>query len=148
MARKVLSMKLLAAVMAFVAGERMNVKAWCAAHGVSRKTFYARANRVRAEGIAGLEDRSRRPARCPHRTPDDVEDAIVAKRKELLDSGLDAGALTIQWHLRQGPALAGRVPSRSTIHAILARRGQITPQPRKRPKGSWRRFEAPSPNEW
>jgi transposase InsO family protein len=141
-------MKLVAAVVAFVAGERFNVSALCDAHGVSRKTFYARAARVRAEGLAGLEERSRRPGRCPHRTPDDVEDAVVAKRKELLDGGFDAGAVTVQWHLDQDPALAGRVPSRSTIHAILVRRGQITPQPRKRPKGAWRRFEAPGPNEW
>src|SRR3954447_22744275 len=123
MARKVLSMKLVAAVMACVAGERFNVSALCETHKVSRKTFYARAARVRAEGLAGLEERSRRPARCPPRSPDDVEDAVVAKRKELVDAGLNAGALTIQWHLSQDRALAGRVPSRSTIHAILARRG-------------------------
>jgi transposase InsO family protein len=147
-ARKVLSMKLVAAVMAFVAGERMNVKAVCEAHGVSRQTFYARAARVRTEGLAGLEERSRRPTRCPHRTPAEVEDAVVTKRKELLDAGLDAGARTILWHLSRDQALAGRVPSKSTIHAILVRRGLITPEPRKRPKGSWRRFEAPAPNEW
>jgi transposase InsO family protein len=30
----------------------------------------------------------------------------------------------------------------------LVRRGFVTPQPSKRPKSSWRRFEAPAPNEW
>jgi transposase InsO family protein len=40
------------------------------------------------------------------------------------------------------------VPSVATIHRILVRRGLIEPQPRKRPKGSWKRFEAPAPNEW
>lgn len=48
-----------------------------------RQTISARSFRVhtwlaryRAEGIAGLEDRSHRPASCPHHTADDVEAAV------------------------------------------------------------------------
>src|SRR5215471_18606307 len=40
------------------------------------------------------------------------------------------------------------MPSVATVHRILVRRGFVDPQPQKRPKSSWRRFEAPAPNEW
>jgi transposase InsO family protein len=75
-----------------------------------------------------------------------VEDAVVRLRKELADDGLDHGATTIQSKLaRQG---LRAVPSVASIHRILVRRGLVVPQPHKRPKGSWIRFEAPAPNEW
>ena len=38
-------------------------------------------------------------------------------------------------------------PSRATIARILSRRGLVTPQPRKRPRSSYRRFTYPRPNE-
>ena len=38
-------------------------------------------------------------------------------------------------------------PSVSTIWRILTRRGFVTPQPQKRPRSSWHRFEAEQPNE-
>jgi transposase InsO family protein len=40
------------------------------------------------------------------------------------------------------------VPSVATVHRILVRRGFVLAQPEKRAKSSWRRFEAPAPNEW
>jgi transposase InsO family protein len=65
-------------------------------------------------------------------------------RKQLIGAGLDAGAHTIAWHLeREGPT----PPSPSTIWRILVRRGFVTPEPRKRPKSSYVRFEADQPNE-
>jgi transposase InsO family protein len=70
-------------------------------------------------------------------------------RAELIGAGLDGGALSIHSRLYLSPDIAnGSVPSVATIHRILVRRGLVEPQPRKRPKGSWRRFEAPAPNEW
>ncbi len=58
--------------------------------------------------------------------------------------GLDAGPVTIAWHLeREGlPA-----PSTSTIRRILHAAGLVRPEPRKRPRSSWIRFEATAPNE-
>jgi transposase InsO family protein len=58
--------------------------------------------------------------------------------------GLDAGPVTIGWHLeREGlPAL-----STSTIRRILHRAGLIVPEPRKRPRSSYTRFEMAQPNE-
>jgi transposase InsO family protein len=148
--RKVTSMKAMAAVVAVGAGEQLNVSKVCAEVGVSRKTFYKWVARYRAEGLDGLEERSRRPHRIPAQTAVGVEELIVRLRKELADAGLDHGATTIQWHLgRRTAELSGRrVPSVATIHRILVRRGLVTPSPSKRPKTSWCRFEAPAPNEW
>lgn len=41
----------------------------------------------------------------------------------------------------------GSCPSVATIWRILTRRGFVTPQPDKRPKSSYVRFEAEMPNE-
>ena len=141
-------MKVMAAVMAFVAGEAMNVQRVCAEAGVSRQTFYKYAARCRADGLAGFELRSRRPQRCPQAVGAEVEDAVVGWRKQLADGGFDHGATTIQWHLGRDEAFVAKVPSVATVHRILVRRGFVSPAPQKRPKSSWRRFEAPAPNEW
>jgi transposase InsO family protein len=58
---------------------------------------------------------------------------------------VDHGPSTIQWHLERRGGLT--VPSVATIWRILVRRGFVTPEPRKRPKASYRRFEATAPNE-
>jgi transposase InsO family protein len=69
---------------------------------------------------------------------------IVRVRTTLLAEGLDAGALTIQWHLARAHVA---VPSASSIIRLLRRRGLVTPQPRKRPRSSFIRFEADLPNQ-
>jgi transposase InsO family protein len=132
-------------LVAAIAGEDLNVAEFCATHRVSRDTFYRWRARYRAEGLAGLEPRSSAPKSSPGRTPAVVEDRIVELRKQLEDDGLDAGPATIQALLtREG---VSPVPSEATIWRILVRRGQVTPQPRKRPHRSWQRFEASAPNE-
>jgi transposase InsO family protein len=113
-------------------------------YGVSRRWVQTLVARYQAEGETAFEPRSRRPRSNPHRIRDDVEDAIVALRKQLIEAGHDAGAETIAWHLREQ---AGSTPSVATIWRVLSRRGFVTPQPHKRPRSSWRRFEADLPNE-
>jgi len=111
---------------------------------VSRQWVHELIKRFDAEGEQGLLPRSRRPRASPHRTPEALEDEIVELRKSLAEHGLDAGAHTIAFHLAQRhPA----VPSVATIWRILSRRGFVTPQPQKRPKSSFVRFEADQPNE-
>src|SRR6266487_2308201 len=91
-----------------------------------------------------IERRSRAPREIPHRTPPELEDEIVGLRKELSDEGFDAGAETIRHHLLKRHET---VPSVSTMWRVLRRRGFVTPQPHKRPRSSWIRFEAQLPNE-
>src|SRR6188472_2784030 len=119
----------------------VNVRKFCASHGISTYSFYAR-RRYAAEGEAGLEPRSRAPQRRPGRTSVAVEDLIVAKRKELDDAGLDSGAETIWTLLR--PMIA--VPSVATIWRILVARGQVIAQPAKAPKRAARTWTAERAN--
>jgi transposase InsO family protein len=117
-------------------------------YGVSRRWVQTLVARYRAEGEAAFEPRSRRPHSNPRRIAGQVEDAIVALRKQLVEAGHDAGAETIAFHLRQQLGeQRGAVPSVSTIWRVLSRRGFVVPQPHKRPRSSWRRFEAVLPNE-
>jgi transposase InsO family protein len=100
--------------------------------------------RFHAGGYEALIPRSKAPHRRPSQTPVELENEIVTLRKHLDEEGLDAGPLTIQYHLRQRHGVA---PGRSTIHRVLVRRGFVIPQPQKRPRTSWTRFESSLPNE-
>jgi transposase InsO family protein len=74
---------------------------------VSPVTARKWAARYRAEGRAGMADRSSRPRTSPTRTPEPVKKAIVALR----------------WRQRLGPAqIAGHLHlAPSTVHAVLVR---------------------------
>jgi len=115
------------------------------AHGVSKSWVGKVIARFREGGYAALAPRSRAPGRIPHRTPAEIEERIVRIRRELVCAGFDAGAVTIHFHL--GEQGLEHVPAVSTIWRILKRRGFVTPQPHKRPRSSWIRFEAALPNE-
>jgi len=122
-----------------------DVAAFCRAQGISRQSYYKWKKRFDLDGLDGLKDRSRRPDTVPNATPADVEDAIVRARKELGDGGEFNGPFTIADRLAAQGITS--VPSRATIARILARRGLVRPQPRKRPRSSYRRFQAARPNE-
>jgi transposase InsO family protein len=111
---------------------------------VSRRWVHELVKRFDAEGEVGLRPRSRRPHRSPQRTVERVEQEIIELRKHLTEQGLDAGAHTIAYHLQQRH---GSAPAPATIWRILSRRGFVTPQPQKRPRSSYVRFEAAMPNE-
>ena len=113
-------------------------------YGVSRRWVITLVARYLAEGDAGLEPRSRRPISSPRQTPVEVENEIVRRRKELDRKGHEAGADTIRSLLLREH---GTAPATSTIWRILTARGFVTPQPHKRPKSSYIRFQAEQPNE-
>ena len=138
-----MDVRLLAAVTGGLKG--VNVTRLCADLGISPKTFYKWRARYLAEGLSGLEPRSRRPHSSPRSLPVGVEDRIVWLRKHLEGQGLDHGPGTIRWHLQQ--AGTEPLPSEATIWRVLSRRGFVAPSPKKRPKSSLRRFEASAPNE-
>jgi transposase InsO family protein len=111
---------------------------------LSQATVSRLISRYRSDGDAAFEARSRRPHTNPNRVPDMTVEVIVNLRKELVDAGLDAGPHTIAWHLHHRHALA---VSPATIRRRLLDAGFITPNPKKRPKASYIRFQAAVPNE-
>jgi transposase InsO family protein len=102
------------------------------AQGVSRATGYKWVRRFRAEGIAGLADRSSRPHRSPGRTSTAEAGRILAARGEL------------RWGPdRLGPLLGHPV---STVAAVLRRHGAPRLADIDRPTGvPVRRYEACHP---
>lgn len=113
-------------------------------HRISRSWLYRLLARYRESGYAGLEPRSRRPRTSPGRTSPELEAAIVELRAALAEAGHDCGPATIAHHLaRRFPD----APSPATVWRVLRRHELITPQPHKRPRSSFIRFEAALPNE-
>jgi transposase InsO family protein len=145
MADSVVSMDVRLAVAFYVDGHsEETVKAFCGRVGLTRETFYKYRRRYLDEGLEGLLPRSRRPHTSPTRVGEEITAMVIAKRHQLLTEGHYAGALSIHyWMLREsGP----QPPSSRTIHRILVEHGLVEPQPKKRPKGSYRRFEFSHPN--
>jgi transposase InsO family protein len=104
---------------------RVLEQGWSRAHaavaaGVSERTCSKWIKRYRAEGQAGLLDRSSAPKSVPHRTPDDLVEVIVLLRK-LRMTGAEI-ALCLSMAL-------------STVSAVLLRVGL----------GKLSRLEAPEP---
>jgi transposase InsO family protein len=128
--------------------EKRSVREVASAHGISKTWLYELLDRYREQGEAGLQPQSRRPRSSPTAVSAAMEDEIVALRKSLAEQGLDAGAHTIHYHLLVAHRRNKKVvPSVATIWRVLSRRGHVTPQPQKRPRSSWRRFQADLPNE-
>src|SRR5262244_1707264 len=113
-------------------------------HGISRSWLFELIARYRQGGYPALEPRSRRPKSSPQQVSADVVAEVLKLRRELADAGFDAGPQTILFHLQDR---FPQLPSAATVWRILKRQGHITPQPHKRPKSSFVRFEAQLPNE-
>lgn len=111
---------------------------------ISRSWLYELVARYRAEGEAAFEPRSRRPKSSPNAIVETTVDLIIELRRDLSTEGLDAGPETIVWHLAQHHQIT---VSRSTVSRYLAKAGLVVPEPKKRPKSSYIRFEASMPNE-
>jgi transposase InsO family protein len=124
--------------------EKRPVRDVAASYGVSPSWLYELLARYRREGEAVFEPRSRRPRSNPNATPPEVLDLIVELRQKLAATGLDAGPDTIVWHLAHHHDVT---VSRATVARHLARAGLVIPEPKKRPKSSFIRFQAEQPNE-
>jgi len=113
-------------------------------HGITRRWIHKLVKRFKEGGYPALEPRSRRPHSCAHQTAPEVQDLVLELRQELVRAGHDAGPESIAY------LLIGRtqqVPSPATVWRILKRNGLIVPQPHKRPRSSFIRFQAQLPNE-
>ena len=116
-----------------------NLAEICRRFGISRRIGYKWLERYDLEGIAGLQDRSRRPQTSPKRTPDFMEEAVLAVRQEHATWGgrkIRARLQTLGWQ---------DIPAASTITEILRRHGCIDPEESAKHK-AWNRFEAQAPN--
>lgn len=112
--------------------ERWTVPMAAEAQGVSRATGYKWVRRFRAEGVAGLVDRSSRPHHSPRRTPPAEVERILRARHEL----------------RWGPDRLGPMLGRpiSTVAAVLRRAQAPRLADLDRPTGlPVRRYEACHP---
>ena len=122
----------------------LTVTAAAAKYGYSRQHLHRLLARYRQGGLDAVDPRSRAPRNPGNAVSQEIRDLVVGLRLQLATEGLDAGPLTIAWHLgEQGH----HAPSTSTIRRILHQAGLIVPEPRKRPRSSYRRFEASQPNE-
>ena len=131
-------------VITAVVVEGRGVREVARSYGVSPGWVSKLVARYREEGDAAFEPRSRRPHTTPTATAAEIVDAIVAMRASLTSEGTEAGPDTIAWHLEHHLAIKVSV---STVARTLVRKGLVTPQPQKRPKSSYIRFEADMPNE-
>jgi transposase InsO family protein len=116
-----------------------NVRLACRRSDVSPTTGYKWLERYRTGGREGLEDQPRRPIRSPRRSGEEIERAVVDLRSE----HPAWGARKIRFRLL---ALGTQgVPTTSTVHAILQRRGLIDPTESGKHR-AWQRFEHEAPN--
>jgi transposase InsO family protein len=105
-------------------------------YGVARQTVHEWLSRYANDGgLAGLADRSSRPASCPHQMPAVVEARIVALRRE--HPGW--GPSRIRWELER--AGTWPLPGRSSVYRALVRHGLIDSVSRKRKRSDYRRWE-------
>jgi transposase len=124
--------------------EGLPVSEVAARYGVHRSWVHRLKARYDAEGDVAFEPRSRRPLSSPTAVAAGTVELIVALRKRLAGQGLDAGPETIVWHLREHH---GVTVSRASVSRHLKAQGLITPEPAKRPRSSYIRFQAVMPNE-
>jgi putative transposase len=130
-----------------------NFRLWCMVNKIPRSTAYRHKKRVMELGR--WEPLSTRPlTRAAHATPVEVEAEVVRLRLELAEApGQDYGADSVRYYLLQVAELEDwavrgvKVPSRATIHKIMKRHGLVCPEPKKRPKSSYRRFAYARPRD-
>jgi transposase InsO family protein len=111
--------------------QRCSVTAAAEAAGVSERTAYRWLARWRAEGQAGLLDRSSTPKRIPHRTPDDRVQAIDSLRRLRMTAAEIAEVLAM---------------ALSTVSAVLKRIG-LGKRSRLEPPEPPNRYERRRPGE-
>jgi transposase InsO family protein len=112
----------------------------CSRFGISRKTGYKLLNRFKADGLSGLEEKSRAPLSSPLKTSPSVEEKILSLRKRKPSWG---GRMIRSYLLNRGET---NVPAHSTITDILHRHGYIHDEESIKRK-KIKRFEHKTPND-
>lgn len=102
---------------------RGNFAQLCRRFGIHRSKGYKWLQRYSEHGPSGLEDRKPVAHRCPHATPNELVDRLVALRKEHPYEGPRKLRVRLQ---QREPDL--ELPAASTIGEILDRHGLIRPR--------------------
>jgi putative transposase len=102
----------------------------CERYGISRKTGYKWADRYAEEGLGGLQDRSRAPKSCQHRTAEELEERLVKLRQSHPTWG---PRKLLAWFAKREPEVCW--PAASTVGGILKRHGLV--EGRRRLQRSW-----------
>src|SRR5215831_17999759 len=106
--------------------EEENFSALCKRYGISRKTGYKWVDRYNELGVDGLKDRPPISLIVPHRTAEEVVDAVIKARKEHPTWGpKKLRVLLATEHPQKG------WPAPSTIGELLKRYGLIRPRRRR-----------------
>jgi transposase InsO family protein len=100
-----------------------NKSALAREYGVSRQNVYKWLERFRFDGVAGLEERSRRPHKLPDRTPGEVVLQVLELRNAHPGWGPKKLHVVLGRRLKK---LRIKVPSPRTIARILSRAGAIS----------------------
>jgi transposase InsO family protein len=120
--------------------EARQIARTCRYFGISRQTFYKWQRRYAADGDAGLCDRSRRPQRCPHATPQEVVSKILYLREHY-----HFGPGKIVDYLKRFHDVT---IARSSVHRILGAHGMNrlpANQKHQRHTKRWQRYEKAQP---
>lgn len=114
--------------------------ALCKEFGISTKTGYKYIAKYKDQGLAGLENLSKRPKHSPSKTEKNIEDLVLMVR-HLHPSW---GGEKIKFYLiNEGYK---NLPSEKTIDRILKRHGLITIEESEK-HTPWKRFEHEYPND-
>jgi len=109
----------------YLRGE-LSMSALCRFYGVSRKTGYKWLGRYRAEGLLGLEERSRRPMSSSGSVSEEIAAAILSVRGRHMTWG---PRKVRAWLLDRHPDICW--PAASTIGVLFDRAGLTVPRRRR-----------------
>lgn len=108
-------------------GRKSTFKSLCAAFGIAPKTGYKWLHQFEAAGLAGLQDRSRRPNSNPRCIAAAVSERLVELRIEHPTWGPRKLNAWLETHER-----GWDLPAASTVGELLKRRGFVSPRKRLR----------------
>jgi transposase InsO family protein len=106
--------------------------------GASRQSVYSWIARYEAEGLSGLQERSRRPMTSPTRMTAEVEALICELRRSFPRWG--ARRIAYELAAREVPS----APSRSSVYRVLVRHGLVAAQQQNH-KRRYRRWQRDAP---
>ncbi|HEY5330213.1 MAG TPA: helix-turn-helix domain-containing protein, partial [Acidobacteriaceae bacterium] len=95
----------------------------CREFEITRPTGYMWLKRFREQGVAGVQEHSRRPHLSPHRTEAAVEARIVALRRQRPDWGARKLAVLLEREGTELPVI--------TVHRVLVRHDLVLDRERR-----------------